>query len=100
MCYPLFKATKKNFLSTVNQCDPPKRCNALKPWGWSTMHDTWIKLYRKAMEHPVFFDETAWRVWTWILMSVDYETGEMELGRFVASRDLRMNPNTFKSVID
>ena len=54
------------------------------------MSDTWIKLYRKAMDHPVFFDETAWRVWTWILMSVDYETGEMDIGRFVASQDLKM----------
>jgi hypothetical protein len=64
------------------------------------MDSTWIKLYRKAAKHDVFFDESAWRVWTWILMSVNYETGEMELGRYTASDSLRMNPNTFKSVID
>jgi hypothetical protein len=64
------------------------------------MDNTWIKLYRKAMEHPVFRDDSAWRVWTWILMSVDYETGEMTLGRFVASDCLGINPNTFKSILD
>jgi len=30
------------------------------------MPDTWIKLYRKAMDHPVFFDDTAWRNEVWI----------------------------------
>ncbi len=64
------------------------------------MDNTWLKLYRRAKDHPVFFDDTAWKVWTWILMSVDYETGEMTLGRFVASQELRMKPNTFRHVMD
>lgn len=64
------------------------------------MTETWIKLYRKAMEHPVFRDESAWRVWTWILLSVNYETGEMTFGRFKTSEALNISPSKFRHIID
>lgn len=63
------------------------------------MNNTWIKLYRKVIENEVFHDESAFRVFMWILCSCDYKTGKMISGRFWASEILRMKPITYYRVL-
>ena len=59
------------------------------------MNNGWIKLYRKSKDHPLMKDFTAWGVFTWILLSVDKDTGEVTTGRFWVSQELGINPSTF-----
>lgn len=63
------------------------------------MDNTWVKLYRKLGTHPIMADAKALQVFIWILCRVDYKTGSMTTGRFIASQVLDMNPNTFKDVL-
>jgi len=58
-------------------------------------NETYIKLYRKLLNHDVFRDATSFRVFLWILLSVDYKNGTLISGRFWASQSLKMNPNTY-----
>jgi len=62
-------------------------------------NNTWIKLYRKVVEHEVFHDETAFRVFIWILCTVDYKTGTKRSGRFWASSILDIKPITYYYIL-
>jgi len=60
------------------------------------MNSSWIKLYRKLLNNKELLrDHTGLAVFIWLLLRADYKTGKVETGRFVASQDLGMNPNTF-----
>jgi hypothetical protein len=45
------------------------------------MDKSWIKLYRKAKENKVMQDMQAWFLFSWILLSVNKDTGEWDVGR-------------------
>ena len=63
------------------------------------MNNTWIKLYRKIIEHDVFRDESAFRVFMWILCSVKYETGKMISGRFWGANILGLKDTTYYGIL-
>ena len=57
---------------------------------------TWFKTYREDIENrKLWQDQNAYRVLTWIRMRVDYKTGAIETGRFVAAEDCELKPTTF-----
>jgi hypothetical protein len=62
-------------------------------------NQTWIKLFRKIVDHDIFNDESAFRVFMWILCSCDYKTGTMKSGRFWASERLGVNPITYYKIL-
>lgn len=59
----------------------------------------WIKLFRKIVDHDIFNDESAFRVFMWILCSCDYKSGSMKSGRFWASERLGINPITYYKIL-
>ena len=59
---------------------------------------SWIKLYRKIIDHDVFQDARAFQLFIWLLISVDRNTGKIKTGRFWLSEILKVNPNTLKDV--
>lgn len=59
----------------------------------------WIKLYRKLEDHPIMQDATALQIFIWILMKVNYKTGELTTGRFIAAEVLKMKPRTFHKAL-
>lgn len=59
----------------------------------------WIKLYRKSKENPLILDFTAWGIFTWILLSVNKETGTMFYGRNNLSTVLGVKPTTLRDAI-
>ena len=59
------------------------------------MDNSWVKLYRKAADNDVIFDDKALRIFFWLLTQVDKKTGKITVGRFQASQRLRLNSNTF-----
>jgi len=63
------------------------------------MDKTWVKLYRKIINSEVFLDEKAFQLLVWLLVSVDYQSGSIKVGRFWLADKLRSNPNTIKDVI-
>lgn len=63
------------------------------------MDNSWVKLYRKIAEHPVIKDAKACQVLLLLFTMVDKKTGKFTTGRFVMSRQLGMNPNTYKDVL-
>lgn len=60
---------------------------------------TYIKLYRKSKQNPLMRDQLAWMVFSWIMLSVDYQTGKMLCGRFWGAEWFSLNPSTFYSVL-
>jgi len=44
---------------------------------------SWIKLYRKAKQNDIMRDPVAWLLFSWILLSVNKETGEWKIARSV-----------------
>lgn len=62
-------------------------------------NQTWIKLFRKIVDHDIFNDESAFRVFMWILCSCDYKTGTMKSGRFWASEILGIKPITYYDIL-
>lgn len=58
----------------------------------------WVKLYRKLLDNDLFKDEKAFRVFIWILLTVD-RTGSMRVSRFRTAALLEINPNTFRSIL-
>lgn len=62
-------------------------------------NQTWIKLFRKIVDHDIFNDESAFKVFMWILCSCDYKTGTMKSGRFWASQRLGVNPITYYKIL-
>lgn len=60
------------------------------------MNDGWVKLWRKSKDSEIFLqDPTAWRVFEYLLMSVDYSTGKYTSGRNRDAMYLRIKPTTF-----
>lgn len=64
-----------------------------------SVDNTWIKLYRKIIDSDVFYDEKAFQLLVWLLVSVDYQTGSIKVGRFWLADILKSNPNTIRDVI-
>lgn len=62
-------------------------------------NETWIKFYRKITEHPLYWDKNAYWIFSWLLAHVDYQTGEMIIGRFWLASIFKMNPNTVYAVL-
>ena len=58
------------------------------------MDNTWIKLYRKARDNEIMQDPIAWILFSFILLSVDRETGSMRTGRIYLGRALRLHDST------
>lgn len=63
------------------------------------MDNSWVKLYRKSKDNGIMRDYKAWTMFSWILMSVDRNTGKYTTGRFMLSDALDMNANTVKDVL-
>lgn len=60
------------------------------------MDDGWVKLWRKSKESEIFLqDPTAWRVFEYLLMSVNYKTGIYTSGRDRDAKYIRIKPTTF-----
>lgn len=55
----------------------------------------WIKFWRKVKDNKIFLhDPNAWHIFEYLLMTVNYTTGQWDTGRFVIANALFMNPNT------
>lgn len=63
------------------------------------MDNSWVKLYRKLIDNEVLFDDKALRVFIYLLINVDKKTGSLTVGRFRTSEALKLNPNTFYSIL-
>lgn len=71
------------------------------------MAGDWLKLYRDAMDHPVFCDSNhfLWKLFSWCIMSANYEpsvwkghqlsAGEFVTGRITASQQLGVSPSAW-----
>lgn len=55
----------------------------------------WIKLHRKLLNNDLLKDKTALQIFIWLLLQVDRKNGTMTIGRFWASKELRLKPMTF-----
>ena len=58
------------------------------------MDKTWVKLYRKARDNEIMTDPVAWLLFSYILMSVNRETGSMKTGRIYLSAMLKIKQGT------
>lgn len=63
------------------------------------MDKSWIKLFRRINNHTLASDMTALGVFIWLLINVNRQTGKMIIGRFATSRQVGLNPSTFRDVI-
>src|SRR3990167_9504109 len=59
------------------------------------MDEGWIKLHRKVLSNGILRDQSAWTIFSWLMLKVDRKTGKKIIGRFWASEELGMNPSTF-----
>lgn len=55
----------------------------------------WIKLHRKILESEIWHDQTALRVFIWLLLTVNHKTGKLKLGRKWASDACDLKEMTF-----
>lgn len=76
-------------------------------------NETWIKLYRKLLESPIFENEKALKVWIWCLLKATHiernilvgqqivylEKGQFIFGREKASKELKMTESTIYKYI-
>lgn len=76
-------------------------------------NDTWIKLYRKLLQSPIFENEKALKIWIWCLLKathtdrkqlvglqvVELKNGQFIFGRNKASEELKMNESTIYKYI-
>src|SRR5260221_11975385 len=58
------------------------------------MDNSWIKLFRKARDNEIMTDPIAWTLFTYILLTVNRETGSMKTGRVYLSTILKINQST------
>ena len=69
------------------------------------MNEGWLKLHRKSLDSRIFQNESLWRLWTWILLSVNYSEswadentkvmpGQMLIGRNFIASSLNWSPST------
>lgn len=63
------------------------------------MDNSWVKLYRKIIDHEILHDPNGLKVFIWLLTKVDKITGKTTISRFKSGEFLRLNPNTFYSVL-
>lgn len=55
----------------------------------------WIKLHRQCLDNEIFLhDPTAWRIFEYLLLIVDYKKGVRDCGRFQISQVLGIKPTT------
>ena len=57
-------------------------------------NNSWIKLYRKAKDNDIMRDPTAWFLFSWILLSVQKDTGKWKVGRFMLADMLGIKSTT------
>lgn len=62
------------------------------------MNNGWIKLHRKVQDNELWKDQNAWRVFQWILMNVDYQTGKGTFGRKQMAQGTGLKENTVYKV--
>lgn len=62
-------------------------------------NNTYIKLYRKALDNGMMRDHLAWVVFTWLLLNVDRTKGKKTFGRFQMADELGIKPNTLYVII-
>lgn len=58
------------------------------------MDNSWIKLFRKARDNQIMTDPIAWTLFSYILLTVNRETGSMRTGRIYLSTVLKVNQST------
>lgn len=64
------------------------------------MQNGWFKLHKKFVENDVWlYDPTAWRVFEYLLATVDYKTGSRKIGRRSLAEAIHVNQNTIKDAI-
>lgn len=63
------------------------------------MDNTWWKFYRKLIEHPVFHDDKALKLFLYILSTANYKTGTLRTSRFRTAESVKMKPPTFQKVL-
>lgn len=63
------------------------------------MNNGWIKLHRKVQESPIWQDQNAWRVFQWILLNVDFETGVGTFGKKQISEGTGIKLGTIYKVV-
>ena len=70
-------------------------------------NSTWIKLYRKLLQSPIFDNEKALKIWIWCLLKATHternqvvgqqnvilQNGQFIFGRKKASEELKMTEN-------
>jgi len=75
------------------------------------MDSTFVKLYRKSLDSPVFQSAKLWQVWSYCLMRANHKAtkilfndkeitlqpGQFITGRFEGSKTCRMKPSTFRN---
>ena len=55
----------------------------------------WIKIHRKMLGNEIFqYDDTAWKVFTVLLLLADHETGTLTIGRWQLGDWTKINPST------
>lgn len=59
------------------------------------MENGWIKLHRKLLENDIMADGNAFRVFCWLLLKVDRDTGKKKVARSWGARELQMPEVTF-----
>lgn len=62
------------------------------------MNNGWIKLHRMILDKPLWEDQNATRVFFWILMNVDYQTGIGTFGRTQIARGTGLKNSTVYKV--
>ena len=63
------------------------------------MNNGWIKLHRKAQASEIWQDQTAWRIFQWFLMNVDYSTGKGTFGKKQISEGTGVKLGTVYKVV-
>lgn len=58
------------------------------------MDKSWVKLYRKARDNEIMCDPIAWLLFSYVLLSVNRETGVLKTGRIYLSSVLKINQST------
>lgn len=64
------------------------------------MYGGWIKLHRKLLDNKIYNeDPTSWRIFEYLLLMVDKDTGKYDCGRFQLSERLKIKPSTVRDAL-
>lgn len=63
------------------------------------MNNTWVKLYRKTIENGIMKDHLAWILFSWLLMTVDKDSGKARIGRYMVSNATAIKPNSYYRIL-